>query len=85
MRTTITLDEDIARRIEQLQREQGVSFKEAINTTLRKGLGGVRRRQPYRIKARPLGLRPGIDLTHALRLAADLEDEEIIRKLELRK
>jgi hypothetical protein len=31
-----------------------------------------------------MGLRPGIDLTHALRLAGELEDEEIIRKLELR-
>lgn len=32
-----------------------------------------------------MGLRPGVDLTHALQMAADLEDEEIIRKLELRK
>ena len=32
-----------------------------------------------------MGLRPGIELTHALRLADSLEDEEIIRKLELRK
>jgi hypothetical protein len=34
---------------------------------------------------RPLGLRPGVDLEHALRVAADLEDEETVRKLELRK
>jgi hypothetical protein len=30
-------------------------------------------------------LRPGIDLKHALRIADSLEDEEIVRKLELRK
>jgi hypothetical protein len=32
-----------------------------------------------------MGVRPGIDLTQALRMADALEDEEIIRKLELRK
>ena len=31
------------------------------------------------------GLRPGIDLEHALRLAGELEDAETVRKLELRK
>jgi hypothetical protein len=30
-------------------------------------------------------VRPGIDLTKALQLAAELEDEEIVRKLQLRK
>jgi hypothetical protein len=32
---------------------------------------------------RSLGLQPGIDLTKALRLAAELEDEATVRKLEL--
>jgi hypothetical protein len=32
-----------------------------------------------------MGLRPGIDVDKALRLAAALEDEEIGRKLEVRK
>lgn len=32
-----------------------------------------------------MGLRPGIDLTKALQLAAELEDAEIVRKLELGK
>ena len=85
MRTTVTLDEDVARQLEQLTHEQRISFKEAVNSTLRKGLSGSRQRRAYRLKARALGLRPGIDLTHALRLAADMEDEEIIRKLKLRK
>ena len=35
--------------------------------------------------ARPIGLRPGVDPTPALRLADALEDEEIVRKLALRK
>ncbi len=67
-------------------RERGVSFKTALNDVLRSGLNGstppVR---PYRINARPMGVRKGIDLTHALRLAGELEDAEIVRKLELHK
>jgi hypothetical protein len=40
--------------------------------------------QPYRLASRRLGLRPGVDLEHALRLAGELEDAETVRKLELR-
>ena len=48
-------------------------------------VAGLRAAVPYRVPARSLGLRPGIDLDRALRLAGDLEDEELVRKLELRK
>jgi hypothetical protein len=86
MRTTVTLDSDLAAKLRAIARERGVSFKEALNSTLRRGLttgGGSRRR--YRLESRRLGLRPGVDLEHALRLASELEDAETIRKLELRK
>lgn len=86
MRTTVTLDPDLANRLKELARQRGASFKSAINAALRAGLdaettvGG-----PYRERSRPLGVRPGVDLTKALQLAAALEDEETIRELELRK
>jgi hypothetical protein len=86
MRTTVTLDPDLAVKLRALACERGVSFKEALNSTLRRGLttgGGSPRR--YRLESRRLGLRPGVDLDHALRLAGELEDAETIRKLELRK
>ncbi len=41
--------------------------------------------RPFRVEARPLNLRQGIDLDKALSFAARLEDLETIRKLELRK
>jgi hypothetical protein len=87
VRTTITLDPDLAARLRSLASERGISFKEAVNSTLRRGLepGAPASRRPYRLESRPLGLRPGIDLEHALRLAGELEDAETIRKLELRK
>jgi hypothetical protein len=42
-------------------------------------------RCPYREVTRSLGVQPGIDLTKALRPATELEDDETLRKLELRK
>ncbi|MFP5345784.1 MAG: ribbon-helix-helix protein, CopG family [Actinomycetes bacterium] len=85
MRTTLTLDDDVAEGLRRLARERNLSFKEAVNSTIRAGLHSERAAKAYRVPARPLGLRPGVDLTKALRLAADLEDDEIVRKLELRK
>ena len=86
MRTTVTLDSDLAAKLRALAHERGVSFKEALNSTLRRGLAqGAESKRPYRLSSKPLGLRAGIDLEHALRLAGELEDAETIRKLELRK
>ncbi len=86
MRTTVTLDPDVAAQVRALAAQRAISFKEALNTTLRAGLAARRTsRRPYRLPTRRMGLRPGIDLDHALRLAAALEDEEIVRKLDLRK
>jgi Ribbon-helix-helix protein, copG family len=87
MRTTVTLDPDLAARLRSLARERGVSFKEALNSALRRGLaqGAIGSTRPYRLASKRLGLRSGIDLEHALRLTGELEDAETIRKLELRK
>lgn len=86
MRTTVTLDADLAAKLRALARERGVSFKEALNSALRRGFsGGDRDPRPYRLPTRRMGLRQGIDLDKALRHAAELEDVETIRKLELRK
>ncbi|RDI75511.1 hypothetical protein Gocc_1309 [Gaiella occulta] len=87
MRTTVTIDPELQTRVKALARERGVSFREALNDVLRRGLGHGSQPapRPYEVPARPLGLRPGIDLDKALALAAELEDGEIVRKLELRK
>lgn len=86
MRTTVTLDPDVAEQLKAHARRRALSFKTALNNAIRAGLAAERgERRPYRTPSRPMHLRPGVDLTHALRLAASLEDEEIVRKLELRK
>lgn len=86
MRTTVTLDPDVAARLQRLAAERGTSFKATINATLRAGLEvGATTSAPYREVTRALRVRPGVDLTKALRLVSALEDEETVRKLELRK
>jgi hypothetical protein len=85
MRTTVTLDDDVAARLREVARERGQSFKEALNAAVRAGLAPTVRGRRYRVPARDLGVRPGVDLDSALQLAAELDDEQIRRKLELRK
>lgn len=86
MRTTVTLDPDLGVRLKQLAREREVSFKEVLNTTIRAGLEASRpHSRPFVVHARSLGTHTGIDLDRALRMADQLEDEAITRKLELGK
>ncbi len=87
MRTTLTLDDDVADALGRIVRERGVSFKEAVNSAIRAGLAADKAvSRPYRMPTSKLGpVRPGLNLDKALQLAAELEDEEIIRKLELGK
>ena len=67
MRTTLTLDDDVAVQIEALRRERKTTLKSAVNAALRKGLrdmaasGPVRR--AVRTRAVSLGrcLLPTID------------------------
>jgi hypothetical protein len=79
VRTTITLDSDVAALVQKAMREWGMSFKEAVNEALRRALGS-RDTEPMRTPEFAMG-QPTIPLDHALRVAAELEDAEIRRKL----
>ncbi len=87
MRTTVTLDPDVEALLRRMMRERGLSFKAALNQAVREGLVKAPPRGPrrYRLKTRRMGYRPELRLDQALSLAAALEDEEIARKLSLRK
>jgi hypothetical protein len=87
MRTTVTLDPDVEGLLRQVMRTRGISFKAALNQAIRDGLarGPARKAHPYRLKTVSMGYRPEIPLDRALSLAASLEDEELLRKLSLRK
>lgn len=79
MRTTLTLDTDIWMRLKELAEERSVSFKEILNSTLRVGLAAAPPAvRPFKVRARPMGVRPGIDLNRALLLADTLEAESLM-------
>ncbi len=55
MRTTLTLDPDVAAGLERLREARGLSLKAAVNEALRHGLGALETpsaepRSPYRIR-----------------------------------
>jgi plasmid stability protein len=89
MRTTLTLDDELARALRAEAARSGRPFKEVVDETLRAGLatrGRAPRPRGYRLEPASLGrVRPGIDLDKALELSDRLEDEEIGRELELQK
>jgi len=89
VRTTLTLDDDIAVALKTMAYRSGRPFKMAVNETLRAGLAALEappKPKRYRLKPASLGgTRAGIDLDKALHLAEVLEDEAMVRKLELRK
>lgn len=83
----MTLDPDVEALLRRTMRERGLSFKAALNQAIRDGLVKVPalKPRPYRLKTYRMGFRPEFPLDKALSLAAGLEDEEIARKLSVRK
>jgi plasmid stability protein len=89
MRTTLTIDDELARLLKQRAADSGRPFKAVVNEALRAGLEQsltTPARRPYQVEPAALGRTAGnIDFDKALQLAGQLEDEELARKLELRK
>lgn len=79
MRTTVTLDPDSEALIRSLMRERGFTFKQAINEAIRAGLARARRPE-FRTPAFRMGA-PAVAIDRALRLAGEMEDDELIRRL----
>lgn len=79
MRTTLTIDDDLAGLLKRRARELGVPFKEAVNRTIRAGLGGtatMRRGPAPKTIPHSFGFTPGVDLDKLGQLADELEIEE---------
>ncbi len=80
MRTTLTLDDDVAAAVERIRRQRDASLKEVVNDALRKGLPQVgrtpRRRKRFRTRAMSLGrcLLPDLDCVSRALAAAEGED-----------
>jgi hypothetical protein len=79
MRTTVTLDDDTLALVQRRMREHGVSFKRALNDAIRDGAQGRLAPAPFITRTADLGV-PAVNLDRALQMAAQLEDDELIRR-----
>ncbi len=75
MRTTLTLDEDVAAKLKSEARRTGRSFKETVNELLRAGLAQSRAKKdrPLKVHAKAMGVRPGLDYDRISRLIEEVE------------
>lgn len=78
MRTTVTLDPDTEQIIRHRMRARNQSFKEALNDAIR----GSAQAGPSRFQTEVASMGESrVNLDRALQVAADLEDDELIRKM----
>lgn len=82
MRTTLTLDDDVARELRRLEQRERRTFKELVNDLLRRGLAAGPRPLPtderFVVPARSAGFRPGIDSLKLNQLADEMETERFL-------
>jgi hypothetical protein len=84
MRTTVTLDKDVERMVRDAMHRSRRSFKETLNAALRTGLAaepGRVRHSRFVVKARPMGLRTGIDPANFNKLADALEVDAFLENI----
>jgi hypothetical protein len=84
MRTTLTLDPDVERMLDDEVHRTRRPFKQVVNDVLRRGLAprlADEALEPYRVTVHRAKLRPGIDPTSLNRLVDELDDEATLAKV----
>ena len=78
MRTTITLDEDVEKKLDaEVRRRKGTTFKDLVNEMLRIGLltkHKLKMAEPFKVKARQMGVMPGLNYDNIGDLVEHLEE-----------
>ena len=89
MRTTLTIDDDLAVQLEERRQRGGLSLKQVVNLLLREGLRSDRQAPPpkkYRTKPHKLRMRTGFDPGRLNQLVDELEtDAQLEREADLRR
>jgi len=78
MRTTLTLDADVAAKAKAVVKASGKPLEHVINEALRAGLKDVdqsQRRKPFRTRPQPMGLRPGLQLDNIQNLLSHVDGD----------
>ena len=83
MRTTLTLEPDVAQRIRQRMKQKGLSLKRVVNDALRQGLAEANKapRMKFSVEPHPCRFKAGIDLDKLNQLADEMEAEESVNSL----
>lgn len=83
VRTTLTLDEDVARMLADEAHRQRKPFRQVVNDAIRRGLSPQRpaKSARYRVRAHKTTLRAGVDPGSFNELADELEVDEVTSKL----
>ena len=87
MRTTLTLDPDVARLLAEEAHRQRKPFKQVVNEAIRKGLAPSPKatsQGAFRVQPHKTTLRPGIDAASLNKLVDELEDDAVTGKLRVR-
>jgi len=85
MRTTLTLDDDVATRLESEMKRSGEGMKAVVNRALRLGLGMSDKPvkpEPFSVEPHGFGFRAGIDLDRLNQLVDELEAGEVAARLD---
>jgi hypothetical protein len=81
VRTTLTIDPDVGKLLEQEVQRSRKPFKQVVNEALRRGLTRApMRARKVQLKVQDSRLRPGYDPSSFNALADELEDTEVLRK-----
>lgn len=84
MRTTLTLDPDVAQLLKEEAHRLRLPFKAVVNGAIRRGLAPGRAEPPgerFQVRPHRTTLRPGIETGSLNRLADELEEEAAVRRL----
>jgi hypothetical protein len=87
VRTTVTLDPDVEQLLRVAMKERGLSFKEALNQSVRAGVLKERHGKARRFTQQTfsMGAEQHFRWDKAMAAADAMEDEELVRRLSLQK
>ena len=84
MRTTLTLDDELASKLKELANRRRLTFKEVLNSTLRRGLSvqetGPKEKRPFRVDPFNSPFRPGVDSLRLNELTDEIETRHAGRR-----
>jgi hypothetical protein len=79
VRTTLTLDEDLAAKLKAEARKTGRPFKETVNACLRAGLSmrkPAQKARPFQVRPHDMGIQPGVSFDKVSALLDQIEGVE---------